>query len=171
MGWARIISARPIDNQQSFSYWSSHKFAQGYVSLVGYEQPINWRDWSSDLVGGDTPVSHYANPLQQSESWLVSNADKIELIVFTTPHPSGLPSSLWLQNAFNHSDLDQLASVMRGEQGNQDCLLCACFSTSRKAIERARENGASTSAELSAALGCGSKCGSCLPELNNLLHT
>ena len=59
---------------------------------------------------------------------------------------------------------------LHGELGGYDELICSCFKTTRKAITAAIEQGSVDLAALASTLGCGSKCGSCRPELNELLR-
>ncbi|MBC7717176.1 MAG: (2Fe-2S)-binding protein, partial [Pseudorhodobacter sp.] len=61
-----------------------------------------------------------------------------------------------------------LAVVSRGKQ------VCSCFDVSERQIETVFETATGSDAERLAAvqsqLRCGTNCGSCLPELNRMVH-
>ena len=60
----------------------------------------------------------------------------------------------------------------RPAQGeSQGRTICSCFGVGEMAIRRAIEQGCDSPAALGAALKCGTNCGSCIPELKNLLAT
>ena len=60
----------------------------------------------------------------------------------------------------------------RPAQGeSQGRTICSCFGVGEVAIRRAIEQGCDSPAALGAALKCGTNCGSCIPELKNLLAT
>ncbi|MDF7647845.1 nitrate reductase [Pantoea sp. Acro-805] len=60
----------------------------------------------------------------------------------------------------------------RPAQGeSQGRTICSCFGVGEVAIRRAIEQGCDSPASLGAALKCGTNCGSCIPELKNLLVT
>jgi len=48
-------------------------------------------------------------------------------------------------------------------------MVCTCFEVSERRIRDAISNGSHDTAELGRILGCGTNCGSCLPELNALV--
>jgi len=57
-------------------------------------------------------------------------------------------------------------------QGNDaGRIICSCFGVGETAIRRAIEEGCDSPAALGAALKCGTNCGSCIPELKQLLLT
>jgi assimilatory nitrate reductase catalytic subunit len=59
-----------------------------------------------------------------------------------------------------------IASSAEPDQGK---LICSCFKVSEKTITDAIEEGACSAQELGQQLQCGTNCGSCVPELNNLI--
>ena len=59
---------------------------------------------------------------------------------------------------------------MADKLGFADTKVCACFGTSFKMIEAAYEQGCVSQSQIASKLSCGSKCGSCKPEINLLLQ-
>lgn len=164
--WARVVSKSRLTGLDRFDYWSVNSTANGYVSLLGYNEDIDWRN---ELAANDEAgLIEYANPLQHSSSLVLCEGSSIDAIVFTHECASELPSRTWLVDLFERSDPQHVAKELRGECGAKDELICACFGTTRKSLEQAVEEGAKSSIELSSRFGCGSKCGSCKPELNQL---
>jgi len=53
--------------------------------------------------------------------------------------------------------------------GSQGRILCSCFGVGELTIQRAIEQGCDSPAALGAALKCGTNCGSCVPELKQML--
>lgn len=163
--WARVVSAQPLKNLEQFDYWSVNKFAKGYVTLVGYDSELNWRDVLA--VAEQDDVLTFSNPIENSNSLIACGEDSIAAVVFQHACVSKLPSRTWMAEVFEQQNLNDAVKLLRGEQGIADELICACFGTTRKNIDQAIEEGASSQLDLANTFGCGSKCGSCKPELNS----
>jgi len=166
--WARVLTHHPIKRQPQFSYWAVLNYGGVYVTLIASNQDINIRELISDTQ--PQSFSSYVNPMSSSESTLMSDADSINALFFTAKSFKELPSSVWLLDTMqNDRNLKEvIGDALRGELGGPDAVICSCFGTSRKAIEQVYTNDINANS-LSTRLGCGSKCGSCKPELNLLL--
>ena len=73
-----------------------------------------------------------------------------------------------------HDALPICHALLGGRQAqgeSQGRTICSCFGVGEVAIRRAIEQGCDSPASLGAALKCGTNCGSCIPELKNLLAT
>lgn len=171
--WLRIASINALDTEE-FDYWASTKTARGYVTLVGIKKDrdfeINWRQWCSDNSSIESNVTHYSAPSGSQESLLVSNDESIELLLYRHDLARDLPSFTWLATSFEHNDAAQMSRLIRSEPGEPDVTICACFGTSKKHINKSIREGAKDIVSLGTQLGCGSKCGSCKPELARLLQ-
>lgn len=80
----------------------------------------------------------------------------------------------FVANAFTHPPAcaAQRHALLGGRpvQGaSQGRILCSCFGVGELAIQRAIEQGCDSPAALGAALKCGTNCGSCVPELKQML--
>jgi assimilatory nitrate reductase catalytic subunit len=111
----------------------------------------------------------YSGAEDAAQAILASQQSSIELLVFSHKHVEQLPSYSWLSNSFDNDDVATLTHLLRSEDGYQDQQLCSCFGVSKKAVEGAINQGATSIDALGITLGCGSKCGSCKPELSELL--
>jgi len=171
--WARIVTTTPLLDQSLFSYWATHKFEHGYVTLIASDKPIDARELilaaQAQTQTSQAPsFSHYTNPLTGFESGVLNDSSEVSAVYFCAKSPNALPSSVWLLESFQSDS--RVGGLLRGEQGHPDSLVCACFATSRKAIELACEQNSLSLSQLSERLGCGSKCGSCKPEINILIQ-
>lgn len=175
--WAKMITNHPVVHHAQFSYWTTSKFDGGHVTLLAADGPIEIDKLilslplDSNKVSQGLSCSEYSNPITGFQSGVLSELGDTSALYYCAESPSGLPSSVWLIDAFINNAYSQLGTSLRGEQGQPDTLICACFGTSRKAIEQACEQEKMSQAMLSSRLGCGSKCGSCIPEINVLLQT
>ncbi|MCL4126185.1 UNVERIFIED_CONTAM: hypothetical protein GTU68_013845 [Idotea baltica] len=165
--WAKIVSREPISKGQ-WAYWAESKTKQGYVTLVGCENLLDWQEWLRDQLRESADQIRYTNPIAQSETLIGSSAEQVELLILVDQRVESLPSFIWLEDAFDTS-VKNLKTLLRGEMAERDALICGCFRTSRKKITSAIQTGSNTQQLLADSLGCGSKCGSCRPELNQLL--
>ena len=163
--WAKLVTPEPIE-KSSWRYWAQSRTKQGYITLVGYNEELNWHDWINSNSDKQVNITQYLNPIEQTEALITSKNDQVETLIFAGEKVQKLPSFIWLDEAYSNSQIQEL---VKGEIGDADELICACFRTSRKKIETAIEQ-ANTLQQLAETLGCGSKCGSCRPELNQIIE-
>ncbi|MGK0438893.1 MAG: assimilatory nitrate reductase catalytic subunit [Paracoccaceae bacterium] len=166
--WARVASKHSLD-KAAFEYWAETKTKRGYVTLLGCNGPIDWRSWSENQLSSEARMMQYSGAQDAAQAILASQQSSIELLVFSHKHVEQLPSYSWLSSSFDNNDVTALAYLLRSEDGYQDQQLCSCFGISKKTIQAVIKQGATSIDELGIRLGCGSKCGSCKPELSELL--
>jgi assimilatory nitrate reductase catalytic subunit len=99
---------------------------------------------------------------------------KMILAVFSGQHrvdinPQWL-SALFAQNALSPEQQSGLLRAQPDLKFNQGRLICSCFKVSETAILAAIAKGCKSVDELGDSLQCGTNCGSCKPELSQLLH-
>lgn len=162
--WARLLSKQPIVNKPTYVFWATYPTEQGYVTTIASEEKL---DLTSLLaVSEDQKSSYYVNPLNGTAAYLLSTDSEPDALVFSATEPKNCPSTIWLLNAWTNTQ--KFVDILRGENGEKDTLVCACFSTSRKQIEQLSNDLKTSHSSISNQLGCGSKCGSCIPELRRL---
>ena len=67
--------------------------------------------------------------------------------------------------------LNLLSGVPGPGENDAGAVICACFSVGRNALREAiRSQSLASTAEIGAALQAGTNCGSCLPELSQLIE-
>ncbi|WP_426175848.1 molybdopterin-dependent oxidoreductase [Massilia sp. TWR1-2-2] len=101
--------------------------------------------------------------------------ERIEQCVFITPRPD-LPSRAWLASLFAKDELSRLDRVglLSGQAAEKGVdvgpTVCSCFGVGRNTIcDAIRANGLTSTAAITACVKAGGNCGSCVPELKQLL--
>jgi assimilatory nitrate reductase catalytic subunit len=106
--------------------------------------------------------------------WARLRGDRIEACLFAAPGGATQPGE-WLVGLFGRDAisaeerrwlLSGRAPAGRAEQGP---IVCACLGVGRDRIAAAVAGGVETVEGLGAALGAGTNCGSCIPELKELI--
>jgi assimilatory nitrate reductase catalytic subunit len=173
--WAVLVSRNKL-NCEPFINWSLSPLDnnQGYLYQVAVSANFNWQDFIAlkRLIdqGPAQAYEHYADGSASDERFICYSDQQIEMAIFTHADKSQLPGRAWLQRLFveqvdgNYWPL--IASSTKPDQGKQ---VCSCFKVSEKTITDAIERGACSAQELGRQLQCGTNCGSCIPELNNLI--
>jgi len=173
--WAVLVSRNKL-NCEPFINWSLSPLDnnQGYLYQVAVSANFNWQDFIAlkRLIdqGPAQAYEHYADGSANDERFICYSDQQIEMAIFTHADKSQLPGRAWLQRLFveqvdgNYWPL--IASSTKPDQGKQ---VCSCFKVSEKTITDAIEGGACSAQELGRQLQCGTNCGSCIPELNNLI--
>jgi assimilatory nitrate reductase catalytic subunit len=169
-----LISLEAIDDP-ACDYWTRVKLQQGErYALAGFGERPDWSSWL--------------------EGWLPAGADRIELLdssgthyraaafregrlqwVFIASCDGELPPTSWLTQQLGRT-LDarermRLLSARASEGApDQGAIICACFQVGEKPIRKALSEGANSVESLGKVLGCGTNCGSCIPELRALIQ-
>jgi len=167
--WVRVASKYSID-KGNFKYWAQTKTKRGYVTLIGSDDAIDWRQWSESQLNPDVRFTQYSDEASGAQIILAAQVNSIDLLVYRNKLAEGLPSFSWLSSAFDVNNVQALTDLLRSENGEQDQQICSCFGVTKKTIENKVEQGVATLDELGMSLGCGSKCGSCRPELMEIIR-
>jgi assimilatory nitrate reductase catalytic subunit len=101
--------------------------------------------------------------------------ERVEQCAFISPRPD-LPSRAWLASMFANDALSQAdrASLLSGQAIGKGAdagpTVCSCFGVGRNTICSAiRKDGLTTVAAVTACVKAGGNCGSCVPEIKQLL--
>jgi len=146
--------------------------------LAGRQRIGDLAAWARTLLGVTDPDADWLD--YQDASAGVYRAVHLEegrivQCVYVSPRPD-LPSRAWLASLFAHEQLDPMdragvllgAPIARGMDAGPT--VCACFGVGRNTICNAiREQGLSTSAQVTSCVKAGGNCGSCVPEIRQLI--
>jgi len=105
---------------------------------------------------------------------LVDKKGQLQGVAFMAPN-TDLPERTWLAMQFEQPALSTRArhALLSGyAPAGEDigAIVCACYSVGEKTIEHAiKEKGCLTTKQLGAELKAGTNCGSCIPELKQLI--
>lgn len=170
----RVLS--PIDD----GLWSKAPIATGFrYELSGWSALQTLIDSEQALrrllrIDAAAELVSYADPRKSVFRFAGLVDGKLEACVFfAAPHaafPEAEPASRLLGQPLDALQrLGLLAGIEAGQPASGN-IICACMSVGEASICQAiRERGLSSTAEIGALLGAGTNCGSCLPELQQLL--
>jgi assimilatory nitrate reductase catalytic subunit len=160
-------------------WWVRVRLANGWLHLVALDRMPEpwWRAWVAAVVPEATEgdmvelSDHYTNAYRMA--W-IREGRLAGCACMTGAGP--LPPWEWLGRLRGGAPLDEVTRrallAGRAPVGRSDCgsLVCACFGVGHARILEAIATGGLSSVEMiGEVLGAGTNCGSCLPELRNLL--
>jgi assimilatory nitrate reductase catalytic subunit len=147
--------------------------------MAGRGVPPDWPTWARALIGAtdsNADYLEYCDVGAGSYRAAYLAADRLEAYVCVARR-ADLPEREWLTELFSRdrlSDRDRLsvlAGTASGKTKNAGALVCSCFGVGRNELVRAIEHGGLTDASrIGLELKAGTRCGSCLPEINALIR-
>jgi assimilatory nitrate reductase catalytic subunit len=160
MHWTRI-QGRGFARYEVAGRGAIADFSEWARALLGVGDGADWLDYE-DRGGAIYRAVHMVD-------------DRIEQCVFVSPRPD-LPSRAWLAGLFSKEELSapDRAGLLSGraiEPGvDAGPTVCSCFGVGRNTICNAiREGGLTSVAAVTSCVKAGGNCGSCVPELKQLL--
>ena len=156
---------------------SRYELAHGKTIESPIQQMLNWLGIEDEKAAKEQQLDilSYQDAGSQLYRLAITNQQgQLQAVAFMTPNPT-LPSPTWLALQFEKEQLDDRArtALLSGyAPAGEDIgeIICACFSIGEKTIEKAiREKSLKTPAEIGQCLKAGTNCGSCIPELKQLL--
>jgi assimilatory nitrate reductase catalytic subunit len=179
--WFGVIYTRAALPPPSAAWWTRVQGEQFLrYEMVGRGVP-DWSEQARGLcgapAGADVDWIEYVDPAYRlyRGAWFVE--DRLQACLYVDGRP-GLPDRGWLASLFARRKLDDAAraSLLAGRalQGaDPGPLVCSCFGVGRNPIAAcARELGAAaTPAAIGKRLKCGTNCGSCVAEIQQVIAT
>ncbi len=175
--WYGFMLIRTRAPKVAADYWT-RSAGDGYwqYELAGKHQPAAWRDWLRDLVGNAGSCVEFRDDARGLYRCAVLVDDRLQVCLFVAATPD-LPSRSWISRLFNDetvSDatrLNLLSGVPGPDEVDAGAMICACFSVGRNVLlEAIRTQSLVSTTDIGNALQAGTNCGSCLPELGQLLQ-
>jgi len=182
VSWHGFILSRgelALNKVNSVAHWTriqGEQFAR--YEMAGRGAIADHGAWARALLGVTDPDADWLD--YEDKSGVVYRAvhvvdERIEQCVFMSPRPD-LPSRAWLAGLFARpalapADRAALLSGQPLEKGiDAGPTVCSCFGVGRNTICSAiRDNGLTTVAAVTACVKAGGNCGSCVPEIKQLL--
>jgi assimilatory nitrate reductase catalytic subunit len=159
----------------SSDYWS-RSAASGctVLTIAGTTKLTEITAWAEALLP-KLPSIDYHDNRHGIHRWARLDGDRLEACLFlSTDRP--LPSRAWLVSLFAADALDAssrtglLSGRAPANAPDEGRIVCSCFNVGLNRIAAAIRDGGLTSAEqIGAALKAGTNCGSCIPELKELI--
>ena len=165
------ISTHPI--KPACDYWASATLPSGYqVELAGHSEPENWVEAARSLLGVRGEPLLVQDPRQGIRRMAFSIDGRLQAALFVAPQPVSLSRSHLAASLGAGCGGEILAGRPGGDQPDAGALVCACFSIGMNTIlQGIATQKLMTVDAIGRALGAGTNCGSCKPDLKNLLQT
>jgi len=177
--WHGFILSRRHDLKLEYStYWARSR-GKGLwrYEIAGIEEPADWATRARALLCNkeDPSWAEYFDVTNTEYRAARFVGDRLESCVFIE-QTVDLPERDWLIGLFQKSRLTKLerASILSGEppkgQPETGKIICSCFNVGETTLTRKIiQEGLKTTEEIGACLQAGTNCGSCIPELKELL--
>ena len=169
-----ILSREPI-NTQNIEYWVKIKGKHFYRYEIAGEQEFLANQQTIDsLIGSEGDRLEYIDNSAGRYRFAKVLNNQLQSVIFIAPSTE-LPSRNWLGTVFAKSQLDDKTrlSILAGQvSGAKDegITICSCFGVGLNTIiETIHNNKLTTVEEVGLALKAGTNCGSCLPELTEII--
>ncbi len=162
---------------EGFDYWVQRPVEGGWCTLLATtrlpseDTERHWQHWLEGLHQGLEKIA-VSNSGNGDYRALLCQANRIQVAVFAGAARSSLPDTAWLQTLLTHdvnADSWRLLARQQGAGLGAQRMICSCFRVSEAQILDAIAQGARSVEELGKRLRCGTNCGSCIPELQQLL--
>jgi len=178
--WYGFLISRRKPILKYATYWARSR-GQGFwrYEVAGRSLPKDWSVHAHSLLDqpgeNDNWIEYYDKTQTHYRAARISN-DRLDSCIFIyTSHI--LPPRDWLISLFQKDTIspDERATLLRGTppQDQQDCgrIVCACFNVGEKTIiQSITENGLGSVKQIGVTLQAGTNCGSCKPELAELIR-
>jgi assimilatory nitrate reductase catalytic subunit len=177
--WHGFVLSRTALDLEQVAYWTRAQGAGFHrYELAGRNRIADFGAWARDLLGvrdEDADWLEYADRSAGVYRAVHVVDDRIAGCIFVSPRPD-LPERAWLAGLFSVealADADR-AGVLAGRPLKQGAdtgpTVCSCFGVGRNTICNAiRDKDLKTTADVTACVKAGGNCGSCVPEIRQLL--
>ena len=173
-----LISRRRLDLSAA-SYWVVAR-GEGYYhyEIAGEQSPADWPAWAREQLcaDGDADWVEYLDQSRHRYRGVRLVENRVESCIFIAPDHE-LPARSWLAGLFAKQRLTdaERKGLLLGKPpaGEKDTghIVCACFSVGINTLTEAISSRKLTSVEeIGELLQAGTGCGSCVPELKELLR-
>ena len=178
--WHGFVLTRDDIDTTALAWWTRIQ-GQSFLryEIAGRHQPDDWSQWIRELLQLDHSEAVDLIEFRDNASALYRAAviidNTVHACVFVSPQPD-LPSRAWLAALFDQGPLDDRdrISVLAGRPADAaadaGALVCSCFGVGRNSIARAiQEQDLDSPEAIGRCLKAGTNCGSCVPELRQIL--
>jgi assimilatory nitrate reductase catalytic subunit len=177
--WYGFALSRHLLAPDGLSYWTSiqgDRFRR--YEIAHRERPSECSAWARAWLGVTDPDADWLEYEDRSTgiyraAYLID--DRIESCVFLSSRPD-LPARHWLAGLFVQDQLEEadrialLIGEPAGAGASTGPMVCSCFGVGRNTLcEAIRKQGLETPAQITSILRAGGNCGSCVPELRQLI--
>lgn len=171
------LSLEQFGEQTEHSYWCESTQKNHYLYFIeANNQWCSADDFISKIKTTQGEEIEYQDQSKGIYRCAHLSDKRLEQVVFLS-HQDSLPAQDWLSELMNNNSLshqDRLHILSAKPPGNQSAkgkIICACFGVGINTIKAAiQEQKLTNTAEITNALKAGGNCGSCLPEIKQILN-
>ncbi|MCF6446074.1 nitrate reductase [Nereida sp. MMG025] len=153
------------------AYWSVARTAQGFRAELAGKHPVaDWEAEGRDIFGvPNASVSSFVDQTRGTARVAFYDGDVLIAALFVAREPVAIMRD-YLATLPDTEGADPLSGQSPASMPNPGPVVCSCFGTGVNTIVTAIETEGLVSVDqIGAALGAGTNCGSCRPELAQLL--
>ncbi|WP_019605527.1 nitrate reductase [Teredinibacter turnerae] len=156
-------------------YWCKILLATGFKYRLAHNAESDWAKW---LRSAYPQVNDWVEIRDSARAFYTAAGfvnGALAVALHVARDGKDVAEHRWLDDQLGQPcDLNQRFAVLAGHGGSdvedEGRIVCSCYQVGEKAIVKAIAEGANSSAALGEKLRCGTNCGSCLPELNQLVN-
>lgn len=156
-------------SDDNLQHWYRVPCAGGYRFELALRHPLDGRKLGTELLQGIADIHWQQIETLTNRRWLAYNSE-IQLLVIANNDWHSLPDrrtlERYLEIQMPRVPAQLLHAIPAGVR-----MVCTCMQISRPQIETAISNGINSVEALGSTLGCGTRCGSCKPEISALIRT
>jgi assimilatory nitrate reductase catalytic subunit len=178
VNWHGFILARTALAALDATSWTAirgEQFIRYEMAGRGSPPSSDWAHRMLQATPADADWVEYSDPASGVYRGVLLIEERIAGCVFVSPRMD-LPSRAWLSNLFTKkrvSNVDRVALLNGGPTSSAEDpgpLVCSCFGVGRNTLRKAiTQNRLQTPQDVGCKLKAGTNCGSCLPEIRQLL--
>ncbi|MDX1506427.1 MAG: molybdopterin-dependent oxidoreductase, partial [Spongiibacter sp.] len=170
----RLLKRRDRPKRWRADYWCHVPLAHCDSWVVAGRQPVQWPDALTDWLGGK-PQLVMSDPAEGRYRAARLVDGRLEAVLMLDHDPARLPDAGWIDECFEEEVLSdkQRRTLLSGRNidvADTGAIVCSCFQVGELQISAAVAEGSTTVEALGQKLKCGTNCGSCIPELRDLIN-
>ena len=176
VAWHGFILSREALDLERIANWTRVRGANFVRYELGGREPVS-PAWARSLLGADEEADwiEYEDKADGMLRCALLVDGRLQACLFVSRRPD-LPARTWLGGLFGQEALSarERATLLAGRAPQQGAdpgpTVCSCFGVGRNTIRTAiREHKLCDAAAVTACVRAGGNCGSCLPEIRQLL--
>ena len=173
-----VLSRQPID-ATTLPYWvSARRKSLYHYELAGHQAASDWSDFTREMLklsDDEHDWIEFFDSANQAYRGARFIGGRLESCVFISGDYS-LPPRDWLMGLFDAEEITRqqrlrlLSGIPGDDSEDQGAIVCSCFSVGRNTLcDAVKNKGLVTPEQIGEALQAGTNCGSCVPELRQLI--
>lgn len=160
--------------EEACNYWCYQPLAHCESWWLAGSQTMDWESEAAIWLAGE-PQLVMADPAQGRFRAACVVDGRLEAVLMVDNDVNLLPDLAWLDLCFAADRLspEQRQCLLAGRSVETEeigALVCSCFQVGERQIINAIRGGQETVEALGQSLKCGTNCGSCVPEIRELLQ-